>query len=99
MATQLDSVRLVDRVLVFFARHPEEVLSTTDVSIKFDVSQEEVRTCLRHAVEDGRIAKQSKGRGPHPVVYSAGPVLLQMIGVVMEACAPSSTIHTMAGGR
>jgi hypothetical protein len=91
MATN-NAMTLVDRVVVFFARNPEESLSSQDVSVKFGVALEDVYFSLRHAVEDERLKKEISGSRANGAVYSAGPALLTTIGacipVRMDACAP-----------
>lgn len=91
------------RVVLFFARNPEEHLLTQDVSEKFGMPAKDVVNCLRRPVEDGMLAKVVQASGKRPgrgqeATYAAGPRLLEMIGekraervalmVVAEACVP-----------
>ena len=90
MSKQLQNGSVVLRVVLFFARHPEEDLTTNDVAVKFEVRQEDVNKRLRGAVRDGLLAYKSDGPGRGKLsTYSAGPLLLSMVGVTretVEAC-------------
>ena len=70
------------RVVLFFARNPEEDLTTADVTLKFAIPAEHVRNALARAVANGLLRRNggsTGGRGKM-LVYSAGDMLLSLIG-------------------
>lgn len=90
MAKHLKSGSLGLRVAMFFAWHQgEEELTTKDVSVKFDVNVDQVRSQLRRPVRDGVLdCKSTSGGRGLSSVYSAGPAIFEMVGVTLQACAP-----------
>lgn len=83
------------RVVLFFARHPEEELLSSDVALKFEIPPEQVRSRLDRAVREAMLVRQGgkQGRG-NESTYCAGPVLLGLIGFrrvhVAGACVPAA---------
>ena len=70
---------LRERVILFFARHPEEELSTRDVMTKFGMlNRHAVRASLRSAVSQGVLA--CAWQPGMTGIYSAGPMLLVEVG-------------------
>lgn len=84
MSTQLtgrNGPTLSIRMLVFFAANPEEVLTADDVLLKFECEP----TTLREAADKmelrgyiRRVTQRSRSR--QFSVFSAGPLLLEMLG-------------------
>lgn len=100
MAKQLNPLGLSFRVLLYFARNPEEELTAHDVSVKFEVDVVDVRPMLRRALENEWIAQPVTGGGRgNSSVYCPGPALLQMIGFPMDGCAPAGNVPVSVGGR
>ena len=98
MAKQLNPLGLSFRVLLYFARNPDEELTAHDVSVKFSVDVEDVRPMLRRALESNWIAQSATGGGRGiSSIYCSGPALLEMIGFAMDACAPVSGLWVSAG--
>jgi hypothetical protein len=87
-------------VILFFARHPEEELTAGDISEKFDVPTRRVNKRLKAAVRDGMLVcdEGAPGRGNNSV-YSAGPMLLKLIGARMAAEPMAANAPTMEHGR
>jgi predicted transcriptional regulator len=94
-------ISLARRVEVFFTRHPEEELTGRDIAEKFGTEAHHVHWSLTQGVRNGMLARRSETRREEPgrpqAVYSAGPVLLEMIGLTIEACAPVANVQTPAG--
>ena len=70
------------RVMLFFARNPDEELTTADIALKFAIRSEDVRNILARAVSNRLLRRDggnSGGRG-RVLVYSAGDLLLSLIG-------------------
>ena len=70
------------RVMLFFARNPDEELTTADIALKFAIRSEDVRNILARAVSNRLLRRDggnSGGRGK-VLVYSAGDLLLSLIG-------------------
>lgn len=76
------------RVVLFFARNPEEELTSPDITLKFGIAGGDVRSALSGAVRAGmlkrsetptRTAQRGSLRG-RVLVYSAGDMLLSLIG-------------------
>lgn len=68
------------RVTLYFARNPDEELTTFDVADKFETNPRHVTALLRRAVDDGVLRKSGTcGRG-NVSTYQAGPNLLRHIG-------------------
>lgn len=90
------------RVVLYFARNPDEELTTGDIAEKFDVPIGNVRTPLARQVQDGMLVRTGNGAGRgRKLVYKAGQRLLVMIGeeritMVAEACLPVSTGNVAA---
>lgn len=70
------------RVVLFFARNPEEELTSADITMKFDIPADKVHGTLNRAARDGmlRRAGQHRGGRGRVLVYSAGDALLALIG-------------------
>lgn len=99
MAKQLNLYGLSARVVLYFNRNPEEELSALDIAEKFSVPVDDVPARLRRAVEDGSIARLARGGGPGSyAVYGPGPMLLEVLGLAMQACAPAGNL-ALAGRR
>lgn len=99
MAKQL-TLGLSFRVVLFFGRYPDEELSTLDIAVKFDTPARTVGGCLQRAVRDGMLAKdQGTGGRGKLATYTAGPMLLSMVGFAMQACAPAGNVAVSVGGR
>jgi hypothetical protein len=66
------------RVCIFFAANPEEILTSADIAVKFDVEPKSVAPTLLHTVKAGYLACESRRGGNVRVhnIYSAGPNLL-----------------------
>ncbi len=95
MAKQVQTGSLALRVLIYFARNPDEELTSVDVAEKFGVDQREVHGRLSRAVRDGVFDRtcSSVGRG-NACIYAAGDALLRMIG----ACMPVASVDLDAVG-
>lgn len=93
MAKQLNVLGLSLRVVLFFNRNPEEELSALDIAEKYEVPVADVPDRLRRAVEGRMLAQIQRGGGPGSfAVYGAGPVLLEAMGIAMQACAPAGNL-------
>ena len=72
---------IVTHVAVFFARNPEEELTTHDVGIKWDIKPNNVGASLRYAEQAGWVTRTKRAdpttRAKFRWVYTAGPLLLQ----------------------
>jgi hypothetical protein len=92
MAKQLAPYSLAWRVTMFFARNPEEELTSTDIVEKFGVPLAEVHGRLNRAVSDEMLSRTSSGPGRgRKTTYSAGRALLESIGerkLIIAACMP-----------
>lgn len=71
------------RVMLFFARNPDELLSAEDAALKWGVSKERVRKALYDLHSRNLLAVHSRGaknsgRNPYNI-YTAGPALLEAI--------------------
>lgn len=102
---EVNSVSMTMRVVVYFAKNPDEALTAEDASMKFNVPDGLVRKSLRGIVRKGILeyVPLLPGR-ERPKVYRAGPVLLRMIGLgdttlaaVMQACGPLHVEQRDAG--
>lgn len=65
-------------VVSFFGANPDEILTTADVMIKFDVHEKSVRALLEASVRVGLLSTTRERRfatGAAMLVYSAGPNL------------------------
>jgi hypothetical protein len=76
-----EHVSIVTHVAVFFARNPEEELTTHDVGIKWDMKPNNVSASLRYAEQAGWVTRTKRAdpttRTKYRWVYTAGPLLLQ----------------------
>ena len=87
-------ITLAERLVIFFARNPDEELTTKDVVEKFDVQvPRDINSRLRDSIASGRLAVKLAGPGNgRSRVYSAGETLLYEIGerqrLVAESVAP-----------
>ena len=103
MSQKAIPLSLAFRVAVFFARNPEEELTSSDVVQKFGVESTSVHRCLSSPVRLGLIERSSEGPGRTKLsVYRAGPKLLHMVGAsvqigVLSACAPAPFRHAPLG--
>ena len=82
MGKHIDSKSGALRVVLFFARNPEEELTTTDIALKFAIPPLNVRSTLAIAVANGMLRRSggyNGGRGKL-LIYSAGDMLLSLIG-------------------
>jgi hypothetical protein len=72
------------KVLAFFAVHPDEILSTTDIGIKFAGSRRscDVYSLVFRLLEEGYIEKfkEKSPRGPYVNFYTAGPEIRKLHG-------------------
>jgi hypothetical protein len=72
---------IVTHVAVFFARNPEEELTTHDVDIKWGVKPNNVGASLKYAEQAGWVTRTKRAdpttRTKFRWVYTAGPLLLQ----------------------
>jgi hypothetical protein len=64
------------KIVVFFARNPDEELTMKDIHAKFGVGYN-LSQQLKHITEQGWIRKLSHGSKNNPSVYGAGPRLLE----------------------
>lgn len=84
------------RVTLFFARNPDEHLTSNDITEKFDIPLSEVHSSLKRIVDSGMISRDAHGPGRgKQAIYSAGHELLVMIGerrVLIEACMPAPVL-------
>lgn len=63
------------QVVVYFARNPDEELTTQDLQAKFGFDWH-VGSHLKHICAQGWVEKVHQGTGPgNPTVYGAGPLL------------------------
>jgi hypothetical protein len=83
------------RMALFFAVNPDEELSTADIALKFDADVRDVQKRLKNAVTHGIFSFKVAGPGGRGrmAVYTAGPVLLHMVGGKLQremiaACMP-----------
>ena len=67
------------RVCLYFACAPDEELTQSDLAIKFADGHFHPHQ-LKDAVDDGLLERAK--RGPKDYVYTAGPLLLRMLGRV-----------------
>lgn len=75
MSRHTHGLTLRERVLMFFARHPDEELSTSDILDKFGCHDPKiVGKSLMYAASHGVLRKEWSPGGP--AMYSAGPALL-----------------------
>lgn len=74
------------RLAIFFAANPHEELLTSDIAAKFDVEPMHVAWSLKRRIDEGYFARtrSSAGRGRESV-YTAGPLLLQIISGKVSA--------------
>ena len=66
---------LAGRVCAYFYRHPDEELSTADITVKFDADSNSVSALLAGTVANGLLTLIKKGGAM--VIYSAGPKLAE----------------------
>lgn len=78
------SVRLHHKVLIWFAAHPDEYLTTLDIKEKFGGSIYTINNGLRYACDAKLLTKtrhpddmSANGRRTR---YEAGPAILQVLG-------------------
>jgi hypothetical protein len=75
---------IVTHVAVFFARNPEEELTTHDVGIKWDIKPNNVGASLKYAEQTGWVTRTKRAdptvRTKFRWVYTAGPLLFKEIG-------------------
>jgi hypothetical protein len=75
----MSPLTLRERVLLYFARNPDECLTSRDIAQKFDCRDVKAAgRALRYAVEQGLLCREWQTR--QLAVYSAGPVLRQEVG-------------------
>jgi hypothetical protein len=83
---------IVTHVAVFFARNPDEELTTHDVGIKWDMKPNNVGASLRYAEQAGWVTRTKRAdpttRTKFRWVYTAGPLLLSQI---TSAACPTAT--------
>jgi len=79
-----EHVSIVTHVAVFFARNPEEELTTHDVGIKWDMKPNNVAASLKYAEQSGWVTRTKRAdptaRTKFRWIYSAGPLLFKEIG-------------------
>ena len=82
MGKHIDSKSGALRVVLFFARNPEEELTTTDIALKFAIPPLNVRSTLAIAVANGMLRRRGGNNGGRGklLIYSAGDTLLSLIG-------------------
>lgn len=82
MGKHIDTKSFALRVVLFFARNPEEELTTTDIALKFAIPPLNVRSTLAIAVANGMLRRRGGNNGGRGklLIYSAGDTLLSMIG-------------------
>jgi len=91
---------IVTHVAVFFARNPEEELTTHDVSIKWDMKANNVSASLRYAEAKGWVVRTKRAdltaRCKYCWIYTAGPLLLSQItsGACPTATSPDQPLQT-----
>lgn len=77
-------MRTIYRAVIFFARNPEEELSTEDMQVKWGLTNLEVRNNLRQAVREGLVSRvrvrDGSSRSGMRTYYQAGPVLKKEVG-------------------
>lgn len=76
------------RVLVFFARNPDETLLSGDLALKFGVDANNLSVKLKRLTDAGLVRSSAPG-GRRQATWSAGPALLALIrsgcGEIVEA--------------
>jgi hypothetical protein len=72
---------LRDRLLCFYAANPDETLTLADIESKFGYARNTVKASVMHMRRAELLAKVETGKKTAPSVLSAGPALLEMIGV------------------
>ena len=89
MKHQVKPGSIAFQVVIFFARHPDEELTSLDVAEKFGASVEAVGTMLRYHVASEMLGltRTLGGRGKAGT-YRAGQRLLEMIGETASQAAP-----------
>lgn len=91
---------IVTHVAVFFARNPDEELTTRDVGIKWDMKPNNVGASLRYAEQAGWVTRTKRAdpttRTKYRWVYTAGPLLLSQItsGACPTATSPDQPLQT-----
>lgn len=85
------NMSMPDRVVSFFADHPEEQLTADDIATKFDTQRKNVHTQLQLAVKAGRLLRTKDDE--HGYIYTAGPSVAQPASLLpqLHAAAPGST--------
>ena len=68
------------RLCVYFATAPDEELSSADIALKFSDDIESMNQRLKPAVDAGYLSSKPGGKANSPRIYSAGPLLLRMLG-------------------
>lgn len=105
MGAHVGSGSLALRVVLFFARNPQEELTTSDIVEKFSAPNgSQVRMLLNRHVLDEMLARTELGAGrSRQNVYKAGRKLLVMIGeerttLVAQSCLPVMMGNIAFGG-
>lgn len=103
MSQKAIRLSLAYRMTVFFARNPDEELTSADVVTKFGVESTSIHRSLSASVETGLLERVSSGAGRGRLaIYSAGDELLKEIGektrlVIANACTPVHFEHSGPG--
>jgi|688.fasta_scaffold39647_7 hypothetical protein len=89
---------IVTHVAVFFARNPDEELTTHDVGIKWDMKPNNVAASLRYAEQTGWVTRTKRAdpttRTKYRWVYTAGPLLRQITsGACPTATSPDQPLQ------
>ncbi len=65
------------RTCIFFARNPDEWLTSADVADKYGVPSNTVSQTLQYSVESGLLRRETVA---NKSVYTAGPTLRELVG-------------------
>jgi hypothetical protein len=77
-AVRFESVAF--RACLFFARNPDEWLTSGDIASKWGITSKAVRPTLHYAVSKGYLAKHLRQDSERLHIYTAGPTLRAMVG-------------------
>jgi len=77
------------KILLFFARNPEEVLTAVDMEAKFGIDLGTVLNVVSKYVRSGLLARIDDNGPGRRATYGAGPALLALVrsggGEIVEA--------------
>lgn len=79
---------VAQRVLIYFALAPDEMLYRGDLPLKFGGNAKDICRSIEHLVKDGKLAKAQMpvdGQRKPTTVYSAGPRLLELVAGMIRS--------------